>query len=67
LIISTQLGWEGAALDALFLAAGLVEADFLVAVDIAMNIVEVGWCWKWVDVGERRRNGREAADGGGGG
>lgn len=37
------------------------------AVDIAMNIVEVGWCWKWVDVGERRRNGREAADGGGDG
>jgi hypothetical protein len=39
--MSTQLGWEGTDLDALFLAAGLVEADFLVAVDII--VAEVDW------------------------
>jgi hypothetical protein len=37
LIISTQLGWEGVDLDALFLATGLVEADFFVAADIVDN------------------------------
>jgi len=37
LIISTQLGWEGVGLEALFLAAGFVEADFLIAADIVVN------------------------------